>query len=351
MSAAAMPSHNGGRVLAIHPPPLRFVSLADLEPASEPDWVWPGYVARDFLTLLTGVWKGGKTTLIAHLLRDLYRGSHLVETPIEWPTLVLSEETSGLWSQRTERLGLDPRIQLAKRDRFTPPSLVEWCDIIELTAETVRAEGAGLVVLDTLAGLWCVQNENDAAEVTAALTPIRAICEAGAAVLVTHHPSKGAGGGIHAGRGSSAIQAVPDLLVTLSLAEPDDANDTRRVLTARGRFEGTPSETVIELTEGGFEYRGPRSEIKRADVSATIAAILDASEIPLSVAAIREHWPEGPKPGETALRSALAEGEASGLWFSSGAGKRGDPLRYAAARPPASPKDGAPSDSFARPGT
>ena len=43
---------------------------ADLPPDG-PGWVWDGVLARGDLSLLTGVWKTGKTTLLAGLLRAL----------------------------------------------------------------------------------------------------------------------------------------------------------------------------------------------------------------------------------------------------------------------------------------
>ena len=32
------------------------------------DWLWPGFIARGNITLLTSLWKSGKTTLVSHLL-------------------------------------------------------------------------------------------------------------------------------------------------------------------------------------------------------------------------------------------------------------------------------------------
>src|SRR5262249_24746943 len=37
----------------------------------EAKWVWHGYLARSSITLFSALWKAGKTTLLAHLLRAL----------------------------------------------------------------------------------------------------------------------------------------------------------------------------------------------------------------------------------------------------------------------------------------
>lgn len=37
-------------------------------PESAADWLLPGFVSRGNMTLLTSMWKAGKTTLLTHLL-------------------------------------------------------------------------------------------------------------------------------------------------------------------------------------------------------------------------------------------------------------------------------------------
>jgi hypothetical protein len=43
--------------------------LAHAATKSTTDWLWEGYLARGSLTLLTSLWKAGKTTGIVCLLR------------------------------------------------------------------------------------------------------------------------------------------------------------------------------------------------------------------------------------------------------------------------------------------
>ena len=45
-------------------------------------WLWHGYLATGNVTLLTGPWKCGKTTLLAALLSRLGTGGALVGLPV-----------------------------------------------------------------------------------------------------------------------------------------------------------------------------------------------------------------------------------------------------------------------------
>ena len=54
-------------------------SLADLKAMAQGsvDWLWHGYLASRSITLLTSLWKAGKSTLIAVLLARLKTGGTL----------------------------------------------------------------------------------------------------------------------------------------------------------------------------------------------------------------------------------------------------------------------------------
>src|SRR6516162_1903965 len=95
--------------------PFRVDSLAAASPEA-PDWLWRGYLAPGQLTLLTSLWKSGKTTLLSVLLSRLNEGGHLLGMPI-LPTkaLVLSEENRDLWTSRSQRLDFGEHINLISR--------------------------------------------------------------------------------------------------------------------------------------------------------------------------------------------------------------------------------------------
>src|ERR1700730_7795844 len=107
------------------PPQQYWDTQVESMPESAANWVWPGFVARGAMTLLTSMWKSGKTTLLAHLLArrvsfpspDDGRGIRhacpspedergvgvrvLLDRPVPpGKTVVISEESRCLWEGR-----------------------------------------------------------------------------------------------------------------------------------------------------------------------------------------------------------------------------------------------------------
>src|SRR5579871_1361190 len=71
-------------------------------PATE--WLWQGFVARGNLTLLTSLWKAGKTTLLSMLLSRRKEGGTLAGLAVKpGKTVVVSEEPMELWAERARR--------------------------------------------------------------------------------------------------------------------------------------------------------------------------------------------------------------------------------------------------------
>src|SRR5437016_10666490 len=88
--------------------------LDDLEQASVShlDWLWEGYLAAGNLTLLTSQWKAGKTTLLSLLLDRMKHGGQLAGLGVRpGKAVVLSEESSTHWLQRSERYDLDGHVR------------------------------------------------------------------------------------------------------------------------------------------------------------------------------------------------------------------------------------------------
>ena len=70
-------------------------------------WVWDGYLARGSITLLTGWWKIGKSTLLSALLGRLGSGGDLAgRAVVPGKALVVSEEGLGPWLRRFGRHGI-----------------------------------------------------------------------------------------------------------------------------------------------------------------------------------------------------------------------------------------------------
>src|SRR2546422_167373 len=69
-------------------------------PPAQP-WLWTGYLAPGHITLLTSIWKCGKTTLIAALLSRMGAGGTLAGQAVAaGKAVIVSEESPQHWSTR-----------------------------------------------------------------------------------------------------------------------------------------------------------------------------------------------------------------------------------------------------------
>ena len=260
-------------------------------------WVWHGFLARGHTTLLAGAPKSGKTTLLAHLLKLMAQGGELGGSVAPARVLVVSEESARLWARRRDDLGLEDHVHMLCRPFMSKPSPDEWEEYVQEVAEVAR-DTFEVVVFDTLASLWPVQCENDAADVLESLSPLNAITESGAAVLLVHHLRKSNGGEAMAVRGSSALAGWVDAIVELRRFSPEAQDDRRRVFRAYTRFVETPPETVLELGDGEYRAIGTKTEATRAERFEVIRKLLSPDGPGDSVDDVREKWPdELPTPG------------------------------------------------------
>src|SRR5215468_1762642 len=79
----------------------------DPVPAPQQDWIWHGYLARGSVTLLTSLWKTGKTTLLSVLLGRMRDGGLLAGRAVAaCQAAVVTEEPLAMWRVRGQRLPL-----------------------------------------------------------------------------------------------------------------------------------------------------------------------------------------------------------------------------------------------------
>ncbi len=296
------------------------------------EWHWEGYIANRSTTLLYALWKAGKSTLISYLLRSLGDGSGTFcgRTILPSNVLVVTEEPQSRWVRRRDELALGDHLRFLIRPFKAKPSAAQWFRFIEHVVHLVRTHDIHLVIFDTLSSVWPVVDENDAAQVQGCLTPLNAITEL-AALLLVHHTRKSDGGEATAGRGSGALPAFVDTIIELRRFDSADKTSTKRVLTAYGRWDETPPEVVIELDVAAKEYRdcGDRQADKLRFVKDLIFRILPRQRPGMLYDAIKaeDHWPERP-PTKSTILDALEQGTADCLWIRDGAGKKGSPYSY-----------------------
>jgi hypothetical protein len=299
--------------------------------SSEADWRWRGYLAVGCFTLLTALWKAGKTTLLVHLIKALEEDGYFCDqktTPCG--VLVVSEEPAKLWVERRDRLTIGDHALFLIRPFRGRPDYLTWREFILYLEAIVKGEGIGLVILDTLTRFWPVADENNAAEVLNALAPLHILTEAGTALLVTHHPRKSDGQEGTAARGSGALAGFVDIIMELRRFAPGNRKDRRRTITAYGRYTETPDELVVGLSEDGLSYsgQGDRGDATYKQRAEFITFILPNNPPGMVVDDILEAWPDDPKPSKRTLEQTLGQGVDRGDWKREGTGKRGDPYRY-----------------------
>ena len=229
-------------------------------------WLWEPFIAEGLLTVVASEPKKGKSTLLAHLVRAMCKGSAFLGQPTRKPTAV--------WIFSEERQALSTRIQelslLAAAEDSQLPLLISarhpsWK---ELVAELSKAKRGTLVILDTIHRFWSIENENDAAQVDAAMNPLIDVAqERSLALVLVHHLGKGAGNSLRAIRGSSAIGGAVDIACVIS---PIKNRPEHRKIRVEGRFK--PLELTAQLTADGYYLdqqigptRRPVSEAVRAE--------------------------------------------------------------------------------------
>jgi hypothetical protein len=304
--------------------------LADTNP--DPDWVWRGLLAPGQITLLTGLWKAGKTTLLGHLLARRHQGGALLGQAVHpGPTIVVSEESRALWRARIRNLPPGPDACFICRPFFGRPSRAEFDELIAHLLELRRHRGADLVALDPLASFLSARTENVAEEMIAALAPLRRLTDAGFAVLLPHHPAKGNPNPGQAARGSGALLAYVDIHLELRLADPMNPADRRRLLFAYGRSDETPPLVHFELNADGKDYTvlpdQPGGDFPRH--WPVLLGVLEDAADKLTRLQILGEWPaDFPRPSLASLWRWLDTACARKLVAREGSGRAADPFRY-----------------------
>lgn len=296
-------------------PPVNILELGPDEPI---DWILHRFIARKMSTLFTGMWKCGKTTFLAALIKAMEVGGNCIYPIPTGKALVISEEHHSTWIHRRQELELGSNCDLMCLPFKAKPDWKLWEQFCEYITKLVTEQMYDLVVFDTLGGMAPWDNESDAAQVIRCLIPTNSIKDAGAAIVFMHHPKKGETSSGQAARGSGAIPGFVDINLEFRFHSQTDENDQRRVIQCRGRPSDSNYKAV--LSRENFEYKeiGSQKDIKQYDRMRIISRIL--SEAPpegLSARNILNAWPEEnakERKGHRTILSDLAAGISAG-WF------------------------------------
>jgi AAA domain len=297
-------------------------------------WVWHGYLSRCQLTLLTGQWKIGKTTLLAALLARMGAGGELAGRRVSpGRAVVITEEGVNLWLMRMARHGIGDAVSFAFSPFVRKPLPRQWGYLLDDLAAVNRKKRVDLVVIDPLAAVLPGREESSAAAMTDALRPVRELASNGPAVLLLHHPRKGSTPGGQGSRGTGALPAFVDFQVEMHWAGPATAENRRRRLAAWSRHEETPRRLLVELSADGLDWAAVADESDEADEPAdelgrTLEGLLRAHP-DLTAREALDRWPPGTaRPRPKAVFDRLRALADAGRLERTGRGDRYSPFRY-----------------------
>lgn len=286
--------------------------LSDLSKNDEPiDWIWDGYVAKGHQTLLSALWKAGKTVLIAHLLKALQNdGSLAGQNTHKCKVLILSEESGRMWARRRDEDGITLPVWILPRPIRQKLFYREWVSLLEQMAQFCEQNEIELFIIDTLSAFWSVDNENDAARVSAALLPINHLLEKDIAVLSVHHFRKSGGDEGTASRGSGQIGAAVDIMIEFSRLNSSDPNSTQRVLRTYSRFDETQKEIVINYVDGEYQTVGTKAEVSKLEKLDIVLTALEDYQEGVTASELYDKWnidEFGKRPSKRTLQRHLSD--------------------------------------------
>ncbi len=296
------------------------------------DWLWHGYLARGNLTLLTSLWKAGKTTLLAGLLQRLGSGGPFLGHDCRpAKALVASEESPEHWAERSQVLPIGPHARLLPRPFLTRPTPTEWSELIDHALDLRAAGGLDLFAVDPLASFLPGRSDSDAGTLLEMLHPLQRLAAAGAAVLILHHPRKKAADEGSAARGSGALLGFVDVILELHRVGGLQSDERRRRLVGLSRHAATPRRLVYEWdpATGAFAAVDDPHERRYRDNWEQVRAMLAKREDAATHHELLADWPaDRERPAASVLYEWLNRATEDGLVRRSGRGRRDDPYRY-----------------------
>ncbi|MDP9308188.1 MAG: helicase RepA family protein [Actinomycetota bacterium] len=320
-------------ILSVHPrgeeekreSSLRFYSAREIGELASPDidWIARPWIAAGSLTELDGKIKNaGKSTFVTHLCRAVLEGEQFMGQPTTaTPIVYLSEQPTASFRETLRRADLLDRDDFRVL-RFGDVFGLDWPVVVEgAIAEALRI-GARLLVVDTLAQFSGLQGEgeNSAGDALTAIAPLQqAATLHGLAVAIVRHSRKGGGEVGESARGSSAFGGAVDVLLSLRRRD-GHAPSTQRVIYSLSRFDETPPDLVIDLTDEGYIPLGSIDAATGEALQEQVQTLLDGQR--LTVDEILERI-------EGTNRSAITKALEKDPDISKGGrGVRGDPYYY-----------------------
>jgi AAA domain len=292
------------------------------------NWIWPGFFAAGNFTLLTGLWKAGKTTLLSLLLARRNQPGLLIGQPVAaGRTVYVSEENPELWAVRHQALNFGDQLCLFCRPFRRIPSPMEWQTFLASLLALHADKPFELLILDPIAQF--LQSENNPKAILNALMPLTAFTAKGIALLATCHPTKGKPLLGQAARGSGALTAHADISLELRLPRNNPLS-RRRKLHGFSRHHSTPSLLSIVLNDAGTDYAVVDDAKETFNASwMPILAVLESAPQKLTAGDVLHLWPsDHDKLSLSTVRNTLKAAHEAEMVLCEGTGANTDPIRY-----------------------
>lgn len=300
-------------------------------PCGPMPWLWHGYLAPGYTTMLTSRWKTGKTTLLSLLLSRMGAGGELCGATVRpGRAYIVSEEDAQLWRRRDERVGFGDHVSWLCRPFTSIPNGRDYQELIQHIIRVQQRQSLDLVVFDPLAYVYPGMDENSATAMRVALEPLRQLTKRGLAVLILHHCRKAPAASGTAARGSSALPAHVDIAIEMELPDAN-ATSRRRRLSAKSRFEETPAERLIQLDELSKHYAivDKANEDDFSNGWTIMRMVFEDAIGKLTRKQVELHWPDDyPRPNDITLWRWLDLACERQLLSRGGAGRKKDPFMY-----------------------
>jgi predicted Rossmann fold nucleotide-binding protein DprA/Smf involved in DNA uptake len=139
-------------------------------------------------------------------------------------------------------------------------------------------------------------------------------------LLLIHHTRKSGGEDGEELRGSSAVAANADII--LSFKRHKTSGDNARLIEATSRYEETPRKLVVSLEEGIYRPLGTPTEVAHRKNRERVLAV--AGSEPLTY----EELAKGADMPKATVQRVANEFYAEGILQREGGGKKGDPYRF-----------------------